>query len=102
MMLDLRWDQLRSVDNGDLDHDRSDNDSLALIDLDAFVIAPKNLDLVLLQYVLSPAQWLLFKQQYCQTHVWPDYTQQKPCYQLLLFLMNVLGETDLRRWMNQI
>lgn len=92
MMLDLRWDQLRSLDNCDL----------ALVDLDAFVIAPKNLDFVLLQYVLSPAQWLLFKHQYCQTHIWPDYTQQKPCYRLLLFLMNVLGETDLTRWMHQI
>ncbi|HOY69639.1 MAG TPA: hypothetical protein PL131_01830 [Methylotenera sp.] len=92
MMLDLRWDQLRCLED----------ESLALIDLDAFVIAPKNLDLVLLQYVLSPAQWLLFKRQYCQTHIWPDYTQQKPCYQLLLFLMNVLGETGLTRWMQQI
>ena len=92
MMLDLRWDQLRIVNNG----------KLALIDLDAFVIAPISLDLVLLQYVLNPANWLLFKQQYCQTHAWPDYAEQKPCYQLLLFLMNVLGETDLTRWMHQI
>jgi hypothetical protein len=91
MMLDLRWDQLRSLENGDL----------ALIDLDAFVIAPKNLDLVLLQYLLTPAQWLLFKAQYCQVHTWPDYTQQKPCYQLLLFLMNILGETNLIGWMDQ-
>ena len=92
MMLDLRWDQLRSVDDG----------KLALIDLDAFVTAPKSLDLVLLQYVLSPADWILFKAQYCQTQAWPDYTQQKPCYQLLLFLMNMLGETDLTCWMNRI
>jgi hypothetical protein len=92
MMLDLRWDQLRSLENGDL----------ALIDLDAFVIAPKNLDLVLLQYLLTPAQWLLFKTQYCQVHTWPDYTLQKPSYQLLLFLMNILGETNLTRWMGQI
>lgn len=91
MMLDLRWDQLRSLNNGDL----------AIIDLDAFVIAPKGLDLVLLQYVLKPAQWHLFKQQYCQTHAWPVYSQQKPCYQLLLFLMNILGETDLTRWLKQ-
>jgi len=91
MMLDLRWDQMRSLDNG----------NLAIIDLDAFVIAPKGLDLVLLQYVLKPAQWHLFKQQYCQAYAWPDYSQQKPCYQLLLFLMNILGETDLTRWLKQ-
>ncbi len=92
MMLDLRWDQLRNLENK----------SLALIDLDAFVIGPKNLDLVLLRYVLTPAQLVLFKQEYCQTHAWPDDAAQTPCYQLLLFLMNVLGETDLAKWMKQI
>jgi hypothetical protein len=92
MMLDLRWDQLRNLENK----------SLALIDLDAFVIGPKNLDLVLLRYVLTPVQLLLFKQEYCQTHAWPDDAAQTPCYQLLLFLMNVLGETDLAKWMKQI
>lgn len=92
IMLDLRWDQMRQLGENEL----------ALIDLDAFVIAPKNLDLVLLEYILSPAQWLLFKAQYCQSHAWPDYTQQKPCYQLLLFFMNILGETNLTRWMGQI
>lgn len=89
MMLDFRWDQLRILDDG----------SLVPIDLDAFVIGPKNLDLVLLRYVLSPAQLVLFKREYSQTHTWPDNAVQTPCYQLLLFLMNVLGETDLKSWM---
>lgn len=92
MMLDLRWDQLRMLDDG----------GLALIDLDAFVIGPKYLDLVLLSYVLSPAQLVLFKREYCQTHAWPDDAAQSPCYQLLLFLMNILGETNLAKWMKQI
>lgn len=90
MMLDLRWDQLRNLENK----------SLALIDLDAFVIGPKNLDLVLLSYVLTPAQLVLFKREYSQTHSWPD-DAALPCYQLLLFLMNVLGETDLEKWMKR-
>lgn len=92
MMLDLRWDQLRMLDDG----------SLALIDLDALVIGPKYLDLVLLSYALSPAQLVLFKREYCQKHAWPDDAAQSPCYQLLLFLMNVLGETNLAKWMKQI
>lgn len=91
MMLDLRWDQLRVLDD----------ESLALIDLDAFVIGPKSLDLVLLRYALTPAQLVLFKREYSKTHPWPDATQT-PCYQLLLFLMHVLGETDLAKWMKQI
>ncbi|WP_229007553.1 hypothetical protein [Methylophilus sp. Leaf408] len=92
VMLDLRWDQFRCLSNNDL----------ALIDLDAFVIAPRALDLVLIEYVLTPAQLALFKQHYTQTHSWPDHTANTPCYQLLLFLMNILGETDLAQWMQRI
>jgi len=90
MMLDLRWDQFRTVANtGDL----------ALIDLDAFVMAPRALDLLLLEYILTPSQVALFKATYTTSHDWPDYSAQRPCYQLLLFLMQVLGETDLAQWM---
>lgn len=95
MMLDLRWDQFRKVDNA--------NDStLALIDLDAFVVAPRAFDLVLLEYILTPPQFSLFKTTYRKAHDWPDYSLQKPCYQLLLFLMQVLGEADVENWMSRI
>lgn len=94
VMLDLRWDQFRLIHAG--------SHHLALIDLDAFVIAPRALDLVLLEYVLTPAQLALFKQHYTQMHNWPDFTVQKPCYQLLLFLMNILGETNLEKWMQRV
>lgn len=97
VMLDLRWDQFRYCQSGD-----SRTDHLSLIDLDAFVIAPRTLDLVLLEYVLTPTQFALFKQHYMQTHHWPDFTRQKPCYQLLLFLMNILGETNLEKWMKRV
>jgi hypothetical protein len=92
MMIDLRWDQLRDCD----EH------TLALIDLDAFVIAPMSLDLVLLANLMSNAQWGLFKQYYETVLPWPNDTQQQPCYQLLLFLMQVLGENDLASWMKRI
>jgi hypothetical protein len=92
MMLDLRWDQFRS----------SGSSELALIDLDAFVIAPRALDLVLLEYILTPAQLALFKQHYVQTHAWPDHNENTPSYQLLLFLLNILGVSDLRAWMQRI
>lgn len=92
MMLDLRWDQLRCLSSNDL----------ALVDLDAFVVAPRALDLVLIEYILSPAQLAIFKREYCETHPWSDNTAQNPCYQLLLFLMNVLGEANLDDWMKKI
>lgn len=91
VMLDLRWDQFRYLSTN----------NIALIDLDAFVIAPRALDLVLLEYVLTPSQLAVFKQHYTQTHRWPDHTANTPCYQLLLFLMNILGESDLKKWMQR-
>jgi hypothetical protein len=94
VMLDLRWDQFRFSDRGT--HD------LALIDLDAFVIAPRALDLVLLEYVLTPGQLELFRQHYTQIHRWPDHNVNTACYQLLLFLMNILGENDLENWMQRL
>ena len=96
MMLDLRWDQFRRVGNA------QSHDALALIDLDAFVVAPRALDLVLLEYVLTPQEFALLKATYKTKHNWPDYSVQKPCYQLLLFLMQVLGETDVAKWMQRI
>ena len=93
IMLDLRWDQFRTV---------AKSKALALIDLDAFVIGPRALELVLLEYVLSEQQFALFKTAYTQMNNWPDYSAQKASYQLLLFLMQVLGETDLDSWMKQI
>ena len=97
VMLDLRWDQFRFCESIE-----ADTNPLALIDLDALVIAPRALDLILLEYVLTPVQLARFKQYYTQTHVWPDLAAQKACYQLLLFLMNVLGERDLTKWMHRI
>lgn len=91
IMPDLRWDQLRQSTNG----------QLALIDLDAFVIGPRALELVLILYLLTPSQLNLFKATYCEWHDWPDLSQQSACYQLLLFLMNVLGETDCNAWMSR-
>lgn len=89
IMPDLRWDQLRLMEDG----------NLAVIDLDAFVIGPAALELVLLEYILTADQFELFKDTYQQHHIWPEYDQQRASYQLLLFLMNVLGEADLVKWM---
>lgn len=93
IMLDLRWDQFRLV------HNAESGNPFALVDLDAFAIGPRALELVLLEYVLTANQFDLFKMQYSLECDWPDYHQQKSSYQLLLFLMNVLGETDVERWM---
>lgn len=91
IMPDFRWDQLRQCDDG----------TLAIVDLDAFVRAPRELEWVLLEYLLSPQQAKLFTEVYTQYQPIPDLSDCRLSYRLLLFLMNVLGETDLRKWCQQ-
>jgi hypothetical protein len=89
IMPDLRWDQFLQQ-----------NDRLsALVDLDAFVLGPKELELVLLEYLLSEQQAKIFKVHYQQYVAIPDLTLSRMSYRVLLFMMNVLGEQDLDNWL---
>jgi len=90
VMIDLRWDQFL----------QQEQQLSALVDLDAFVYAPKELELVLLEYLLDEQQANKFKQHYQQEKTIDDLSQVRKAYRLLLFLMNVLGEKDIERWMN--
>jgi aminoglycoside phosphotransferase (APT) family kinase protein len=90
IMPDLRWDQFR-VDN---------QGRLALMDLDAFVIGPRELELVLLEYILEEPHYSVFKKTYQTVLDYPDLTMVRLSYQVLLFAMNVLGETDLEKWLS--
>jgi aminoglycoside phosphotransferase (APT) family kinase protein len=91
IMLDLRWDQMLHR-QGDL---------CAIVDMDAFVIGPKELELVLLEYQLTAKQAVLFKHRYEQLIKtnFPDLSACRDCYRLLLFVMNSLDETDVEKWM---
>lgn len=90
IMLDLRWDQMLHQ-QGQLS---------AIVDMDAFVFGPKELELVLLEYQLNKEQADCFKQAYQEMSNMPALAEQRYCYRLLLFLMNSLGETDITKWMN--
>lgn len=89
IMPDLRWDQFLQQ-NGSLS---------ALVDLDAFVYGPRELEFVLLEYLLDGQQAILFTEHYQRNHSLPDLTQVRKPYRLLLFMMNVLGEKDVALWM---
>ena len=91
IMPDLRWDQFHQH-QGDL---------YALVDLDAFVLAPRELEFVLLEYILTAEQIPYFIHTYSSYHALPDISQVRPAYRLLLFLMDVLGEEDIQSWMNK-
>ncbi len=90
IMLDLRWDQMLHQ-QGQLS---------AIVDMDAFVIGPREVELVLLEYQLNQHQANIFAQAYRVITDWPDLSQHRFSYRLLLFLMNSLGETDMKKWLN--
>ncbi len=89
IMPDLRWDQFLLL-NGKLS---------ALVDLDAFVFAPRELELVLLEFLLDKQQAQTFTQTYQQRLAIPDLSAVRKPYRLLLFLMNVLAEKNHECWM---
>lgn len=91
-MLDLRWDQFLFDKNQQI---------YALVDLDAFVIAPPELSWVMLEYLFDHNQIWLFKQAYQKLGgEIPDLTAVRNPYQLWLFALNILGETNLQKWMS--
>lgn len=90
LMLDLRWDQFLQQAGA----------LTALVDLDAFVFAPRELDFVLLEYLLDDKQATIFVEAYTQHHEIPNMTFVREPYRLLLFLFQVLAEQDVARWLN--
>ncbi|VAW46955.1 hypothetical protein MNBD_GAMMA04-1587, partial [hydrothermal vent metagenome] len=89
IMLDFRWDQFLQLGA----------ENLALLDLDAMVWGPRELELVILEYLLTPKQAEAFLSVYTQYHTLPNLTLARAVYRVLLFQMNVLGERDFNRWM---
>jgi len=90
IMIDLRWDQML----------HQQGYISAIVDMDAFVIGPKELELVLLEYQLTQEQADLFARSYQEISELPELAGQRYCYRLLLFLMNSLGEVDITKWMS--
>jgi hypothetical protein len=89
VMVDLRWDQFL----------QQDGIVSALVDLDAFVYAPRELEWVLLEYLLDQQQMIEFCKTYQQIISVPVIEQLRKPYRLLLFLMNVLGAKNIEQWM---
>ncbi len=89
IMPDLRWDQFFGDQTG----------LTALLDLDAIVYGPRELEFILLEYVLTPQQAVVFSQYYQSIQAIPALNAVRVPYRLLLYLMNVLGSQDLDAWM---
>lgn len=91
MMTDLRWDQFLQQ-NGQI---------TAMVDLDAFIFAPRALDFVLLEYILDAPQAAIFTAAYNKVHTVPDLTAVRTPYRLLLHGLRVLGVVPLAEWLAQ-
>ncbi len=86
---DIRWDQFLER-GGRLD---------ALVDVEALVIGPAELDLAALEYQLDAAQAEAFAAAYRRHRPLPGLAPGREACRLLLFLMGILGERDLAAWM---
>ncbi|MPQ77251.1 hypothetical protein F8R13_09355 [Hydrogenovibrio sp. JE_KL2] len=91
IMPDLRWDQFLTKKER----------LFALTDLDAIVYGPREMEWVLLEYLLTPSQAEVFLKEYTQFLPVPDLTEVRDVYRTLLYMMNVLGSTDYEAWMKQ-
>ncbi|MEE9328151.1 MAG: hypothetical protein V3U71_12770 [Cocleimonas sp.] len=89
MIPDLRWDQFL----------QQGQELVALVDLDAFVLAPRELDFVILEYMLTADQQRQFVEVYSQYYAIPELSEVRTSYRLLLFFMQIYGESDIDKWM---
>ncbi|MDX1352387.1 MAG: hypothetical protein R3254_05190, partial [Thiomicrorhabdus sp.] len=93
LMMDMRWDQFA----------QQEGKLVGVFDLDAYVLAPVELDFVILECLLTAEQAQQFGEQYF------SFTkkkiqiedEQRLVYRVLFFLMNALGEKDIEKWLNQ-
>jgi len=86
---DIRWDQFL-MREGRLD---------ALVDIEAFVVGPPAMDFIALEYQLDAEQARRLVAAYRQHRPLPELRACRSVYRYLYFLMGILGETDLERWM---
>lgn len=90
MIMDMRWDQCLQQ-QGRLS---------ALVDIDALVYAPKALELVLMEYWLTPAELTIWRQTYlsCGGEL-PALRDVRSIYRQLLWPWQILGPSCQDEWM---
>ncbi|MBT2701598.1 hypothetical protein J7E79_30585 [Bacillus sp. ISL-40] len=71
-----------------------------LVDTEAYVIAPRELDFIGLEYVLDEKSALNFKIGYERVMKIPDLTRCRTPYRYLYRLLSVQGSVDIENWLN--
>ena len=99
VMLDFRWDQIQW----------QDNQPIGIVDMDAWLMAPVSLNLVMLEYLFTPEQAQQWRCDYHQTTAQQGIDSQKAfkqlsawraVFRLILFKLNWLGAEDLQAWLS--
>jgi fructosamine-3-kinase len=72
-----------------------------LVDTEAYVIAPRELDFIALEYILDEKGAAAFKKGYEKVMKIPDLTNYRLPYRYLYRLLSVQGSADLENWLNQ-
>ncbi|MEF3306396.1 phosphotransferase [Paenibacillus sp. GYB003] len=70
----------------------------AIVDTEAYVIAPPELDFVGLEYVLDAAAAKPFAEGYASLRAIPDLSQVRAPYRFLYLLLGVHGSAELHEW----
>ncbi len=73
----------------------------AVVDTEAYVLAPRELDLIGLEYVMDPASAALFAEGYASVLPLPDLQPVRRCYRFLYRLLDVQGHVPLKEWYGQ-
>lgn len=91
MIMDMRWDQCLQQE-GRLS---------ALVDIDALVFAPKALELVLMEYWLTPEQLAVWSRAYVSAGGdLPHLKGVRKTYRQLLWSWHIMGQVSESDWMN--
>jgi aminoglycoside phosphotransferase (APT) family kinase protein len=72
-----------------------------LVDTEAYVIAPRALDFIALEYVLDRRSADLISQGYEEILPIPDLTPVRQVYRYLYRLIEVQGDDDMDAWLSQ-
>jgi hypothetical protein len=76
-----------------------DGRAVALVDLDAYVVGPRELDLVFLEYFVDDRCGRLIEQGYRELLALPALDAVRPVYRLLGYLLTILPGIELDVWM---
>jgi aminoglycoside phosphotransferase (APT) family kinase protein len=72
----------------------------ALVDTDAYVLGPRQLDFIALEYAFDAMQAEVFAQGYSSILPLPRLAEVRPVYRYYYRLLEVLGGIDIDDWMN--